>query len=66
MLLSFETVFSALQKDSTAGNNETDAVLEIWDGMIHGWHAFHPMLDEGKKCIECVGEFLREKWAAVE
>jgi len=41
-----------------------DCTLEIWDGMIHVWHAFHPMLDEGKKGIERVGEFLREKWAA--
>jgi len=41
-----------------------DCTLEIWDGMIHVWHAFHPMLDEGKKGIERVGEFLREKWTA--
>ncbi len=38
--------------------------LEIWDNMIHVWHAFHPMLDEGKKGIERVGGFLRERWAA--
>ncbi len=38
--------------------------LEIWDNMIHVWHAFHPMLDEGKRGIERIGEFLREQWAA--
>ena len=49
------------EKAKAAG---VDCTLEIWDGMIHVWHAFHPMLDEGKKGIERVGEFLREKWAA--
>lgn len=41
-----------------------DSTLEIWDDMIHVWHAFHPMLPEGKQGIARVGEFLREKWAA--
>jgi monoterpene epsilon-lactone hydrolase len=40
-----------------------DSTLEIWDDMIHVWHAFHPMLPEGKQGIERVGAFLREKWA---
>ncbi|HBC55142.1 MAG TPA: alpha/beta hydrolase, partial [Alphaproteobacteria bacterium] len=29
---------------------------------IHVWHAFHPMLDEGKQAIEGIGVFLRDKW----
>jgi acetyl esterase/lipase len=41
-----------------------DSTLEIWDDMIHVWHAFHPMLPEAKQGIARVGEFLREKWAA--
>ncbi len=32
--------------------------------MIHVWHAFHPMLPEGKQAIERVGAFLREAWGA--
>jgi acetyl esterase/lipase len=42
---------------------DVDSTLEIWDDMIHVWHAFHPMLPEGKQGIERVGAFLREKWA---
>ncbi len=49
------------QKAKTDGVNST---LEIWEDMIHVWHAFHPMLPEGKQAIERVGAFLREKWAA--
>jgi hypothetical protein len=32
--------------------------------MIHVWHAFHPMLPEGRQAIARVGTFLREQWAA--
>ena len=38
-----------------------DCTLEVWDNMIHVWHAFHPMLDEGKRGIERVGEFLQRE-----
>ncbi len=41
-----------------------DSTLEGWEDMIHVWHAFHPMLPEGKQAIARVGAFLREKWAA--
>lgn len=41
-----------------------DSTLEVWDDMIHVWHAFHPMLPEGKQAIARIGAFLREKWAA--
>jgi acetyl esterase/lipase len=49
------------EKAQAAG---VDSTLEIWDDMVHVWHAFHPMLPEGKQGIERVGAFLREKWAA--
>ncbi len=38
-----------------------DSTLEVWEHMIHVWHAFHPMLPEGKQGIERVGAFLREQ-----
>ncbi len=41
-----------------------ESTLEIWEGMIHVWHAFHPMLEEGERAIERVGAFLRETWSA--
>jgi len=49
------------EKAKAAG---VDSTLEIWDDMLHVWHAFHPMLPEGKQGIERVGRFLREKWGA--
>jgi len=39
-----------------------DSTLEVWPEMIHVWHVFHPMLDEGKQGIERIGEYLRGKW----
>ena len=42
-----------------------DSTLEIWDDMIHVWHAFHPMLPEGRQGIARIGEFLRAQWGCV-
>ena len=37
--------------------------LEPWDGMIHVWPAFAPMLDEGREAIEKIGDFVRARTA---
>jgi acetyl esterase/lipase len=37
------------------------ATLEIWPDMIHVWHWFHPMLDEGRKAIAGIGDFVRRR-----
>jgi monoterpene epsilon-lactone hydrolase len=37
------------------------ATLEIWPDMIHVWHWFFPMLDEGQRAIEGAGAFARAK-----
>ncbi len=50
--------------DARAKAAGVDSTLEVWDGMIHVWHAFHPMLPEGKEGIERVGDFLRRQWRA--
>jgi acetyl esterase/lipase len=36
---------------------------EPWDGMIHVWHLFAPMLDEGQQAIDRIGEFVRKQAA---
>jgi epsilon-lactone hydrolase len=36
-----------------------DATLEVWDEMIHVWHYFHPMLQEGRDAIARIGEFVK-------
>jgi len=54
----------SIKLDQKAKADGVDSTLEIWEDMIHVWHAFHPMLPEGKQAITRVGEFLRQKWAA--
>src|SRR2546427_425145 len=36
------------------------ATLEVWDGMIHVWHWFLPMLEEAETAIETIGRFCRK------
>jgi acetyl esterase/lipase len=36
--------------------------LKIWPQMIHVWHMFHPMLQEGAEAIDELAAFVREKW----
>ena len=54
----------SIKLNEKAKADGVDSTLEIWEDMIHVWHAFHPMLPEGRDGIQRVGEFLREKWAA--
>ncbi len=54
----------SIKLDAKAKADGVRSTLEIWDDMIHVWHAFHPMLPEGKQAIVRVGEFMREQWAA--
>lgn len=37
-----------------------DVTYEPWDHMIHVWHLFAPMLDEGQQAIDRIGEFVRK------
>jgi monoterpene epsilon-lactone hydrolase len=34
--------------------------LEVWPDMIHAWHVFAPMLEEGRIAIRRIGEFVRD------
>jgi len=40
-----------------------DVTLDVWDDMIHVWHAFAMLLPEGRAAIEQIGAFLRQRWA---
>jgi acetyl esterase/lipase len=33
--------------------------FESWAGMIHVWHAFHPILSEGRDAIARIGSYLK-------
>ncbi|MGD0144559.1 MAG: alpha/beta hydrolase, partial [Rhizomicrobium sp.] len=32
---------------------------EYWGGMVHVWHAFHPLLSEGRDAIQRIGSYLK-------
>jgi monoterpene epsilon-lactone hydrolase len=38
-----------------------DVSLEVWDDMIHVWHAFSPLLPEADRALARIGEFLRTR-----
>ena len=40
-----------------------ETCFESWEEMIHVWHLFAPMLDEGQRAIERIGEFVRAQTA---
>jgi epsilon-lactone hydrolase len=37
-----------------------DVTLEVWNDMPHIWHTFAPILPEGQRTVERIGEFMRE------
>lgn len=39
-----------------------DCSLQVWDRMIHVWHAFFPILPEGEQAIVQLGDFLKKTW----
>lgn len=41
-----------------------DTVLEVWPQMIHVWHWYFPMLDEGEHANAAIAQFMRDRLAA--
>lgn len=37
-----------------------DVRLEVWPDMIHAWHVFAPMLEEGRRAIDRIGAFVSQ------
>ena len=48
---------TVVQRLTAAG---VSAELRVFDGMVHSWQLFAPMLDEGMQSIEEAGMFIRE------
>lgn len=40
-----------------------DTVLEVWPQMIHVWHWYWPMLDEGERANAAIAQFMRNHLA---
>jgi len=47
----------AVQLGERAKAAGVDATVDVWDQMVHVWHWFFPMLDEGRQAIARIGEF---------
>ena len=59
-----ETLFDdAVRLDKKARAAGVETTFEEWDDMIHVWHIFAPILDEGQQAIERMTEFMRDKWS---
>ena len=59
-----ETLYDdAARLANRANQAEVPTRFEPWRDMIHVWHLFAPMLDEGRRAIESVGAFIRENQA---
>ncbi|MCY4654229.1 MAG: alpha/beta hydrolase [Dehalococcoidia bacterium] len=58
-----ETLFDdAVRLNEKARSAGVETTFEEWDDMIHVWHIFAPILDEGQQAIERMAEFMRSKW----
>ena len=56
-----ETLYDdAARLANLANRAEVSTRFEPWAEMIHVWHLFAPMLDEGARAIESVGAFIRD------
>ncbi len=58
-----ETLFDdAVRLDEKARAAGVESTFEEWDDMIHVWHIFAPILDEGQQAIERMAEFMQANW----
>ncbi|HYD97956.1 MAG TPA: alpha/beta hydrolase, partial [Alphaproteobacteria bacterium] len=42
---------------------EVETTLEVWPGMMHGWHQFWSMLAPARDAIDRIAAFLEPHWA---
>ncbi len=57
-----ETLYDdATRLAAKAEADGVEACFQAWDEMIHVWHLFAPILDEGQAAIERIGEYVRGK-----
>ncbi len=38
-----------------------DVTLEVWEGMLHVWHLFSPILDEAREALGGIGKFVEAR-----
>jgi epsilon-lactone hydrolase len=47
--------------DQRARRAWLDVTLEVWPGMVHGWHHYFDSVDKGRQAVNRIGEFLISK-----
>jgi len=52
-------VDDALQLAIAASQANVHTTLEVWPRMVHVWHWYAPILDEGQRAIERIAQFAR-------
>jgi acetyl esterase/lipase len=52
----------AVGLDAAAKRQGVETTLEIWPGMIHVWHMFHPLLPEAGQAVAGIVRHLRKNW----
>jgi acetyl esterase/lipase len=53
----------SLRVAESARESGVEVSLEVWPDMIHAWHVFAPMLEEGRRAISRIGEFAARQTA---
>lgn len=51
----------AVGLDRRARTAGVDSTLEVWEDMIHVWHLFFQMLQEGRDAIARIGEYVKTR-----
>ena len=51
----------SLRLACVAGAQEVDVRLEVWPDMVHTWHYFYPMLQEGRRALTVAGAYIRDR-----
>jgi monoterpene epsilon-lactone hydrolase len=51
----------AVGLDGRAREAGVDSTLEVWEDMIHVWHVFFQMLQEGRDAIARIGEYFKSR-----
>jgi monoterpene epsilon-lactone hydrolase len=55
-----EVLYSeAISLEAKAKQAGVAVTLEVWDEMIHVWHFFYPILEEGREAIARIGEYVK-------
>ncbi len=56
----------SVRLDKRAREAGVESTLEVWEDMIHAWHVFYPMLEEGRQAISRIGEYFKSQISSTD